>query len=62
MQLELELEEQCYEPLQPNFTFYRSRFAQTSIASCDLCGYKAHYWECQCELNHECNTNLELED
>lgn len=27
----------------------------TAFATCYLCGYKCAYWECACELIHECN-------
>jgi hypothetical protein len=27
----------------------------SAIASCGFCGYRCAYWECACELVHECN-------
>ena len=26
----------------------------TAIASCSKCSYRCAYWECACELEHDC--------
>jgi len=26
----------------------------TAIASCERCSYRCAYWECACELRHDC--------
>ena len=29
----------------------------TAFATCDFCSFKCAYWECPCELVHECEGN-----
>lgn len=30
----------------------------TAIATCSYCSYRCAYWECACELVHECNKKV----
>lgn len=33
---------------------YTSRLGGNYVATCDTCGHVWAYWDCVCELDHEC--------
>ena len=48
----LEIEEDvCCEAILPDGI---SVSFGTAIASCERCSYRCAYWECACELRHDC--------
>lgn len=48
-------DEQCSEPLPANIEIYRATFGGHAVAKCKDCNFTSVYWDCVCELNHECN-------
>ena len=48
----------CTEPLPEGVRVYRTRMAGNLVASCDRCAYVCAYWECACELAHDCGEYL----
>ena len=42
--------------LPSDVTITGSHFAGTPVATCDACDYRCVYWDCVCELDHECKT------
>jgi hypothetical protein len=52
------VEDVCTEPLPDGVRVYRSHMAGNLVASCDRCGYVCGYWECGCELAHDCGEYL----
>lgn len=47
-------EDVCQEDYPDTFTFYTTRMAGNPVAQCLKCDYKAAYWECACDLIHDC--------
>lgn len=50
----LEEKEFCDNPAPKSIEFYSSRFGGNSCARCTKCQFVAVYWECGCELEHDC--------
>jgi hypothetical protein len=52
----LEIEEWvcCENPELPDGISVSFGFA---VASCSKCSYRCAYWECACELEHDCEEN-----
>lgn len=49
------MEDYCCDSGIPNgMTVYRSRFGGNVVAECETCPTIWGYWECACELAHEC--------
>jgi hypothetical protein len=47
--------DECAECTLPDgVRVYNSRMAGNLVATCDACGYLWGYWDCVCELTHEC--------
>jgi len=46
--------ETCTEPLPDGMLIYRSRLAGNPTALCMRCDYSCGYWECACDLVHDC--------
>lgn len=44
----------CTEPVPDGVRIYRSRMAGNLVATCDKCGHLWGYWECACDLTHDC--------
>lgn len=49
-------EEDCTEPLPKKIKTGFSHFGGSYIASCTKCEFKSAYWECACDLIHDCKT------
>jgi hypothetical protein len=52
-----EMETYCcgQEATLPNgIVLTSARFTGNPIAQCEFCAYRCAYWECHCELEHEC--------
>lgn len=43
----------CETPLPENMSVAHG----TAMASCSNCSYRCAYWECACELEHDCEDN-----
>jgi len=54
---EYEIEE-CDAPAPEKIEFYYSLFTYEPRAKCTQCPKVFGYWECACELEHECVTNV----
>ena len=48
-------DEQCTEPLPANVEIYRAHFGGHAVAKCNDFDFTSVYWECACDLDHECN-------
>jgi len=48
------VEDTCMEPLPDGVRVYLGRFTGSPVAVCDHCDYMRGYWECACELVHDC--------
>jgi hypothetical protein len=46
----------CNEPAPAGVEFYRATFGGHTVASCRNCSFTSVYWECGCELSHECES------
>lgn len=55
----IEALEECTEPLPANMHVYSARFGGHAVASCLDCQYLTVYWECACELEHDCKNYRE---
>ena len=44
----------CTEPLPDGMRVYRTRLAGNLVAECERCDKVFAYWECACELAHDC--------
>jgi hypothetical protein len=55
----LEIEEDfcCDVPAPKKIEFGFSHFAGMWRATCKNCSYVNSYWECACELEHDCEEN-----
>lgn len=52
---EIEVEEDiCDNPMPKNMSAYYAHLSGAYVASCDNCKYVSAYWECACELMHDC--------
>jgi hypothetical protein len=49
--------DECTELAPESITFYSARFSGTGVAECKNCNFKSVYWECACDLFHDCNDN-----
>jgi hypothetical protein len=48
-------EYECCDTLPPKkMTFGYSQFGGMYLAKCGKCSYTCAYWECACELSHDC--------
>jgi hypothetical protein len=45
-------EAEC-EPLK-KITFTNGYWSREPMATCKKCNYKSVYWECNCDLRHDC--------
>lgn len=45
----------CEMPLPSGVTVGFSHFAGTFRAVCDRCSFMSVYWECACDLRHDCS-------
>ena len=50
----LELETCCDAGLPSGVVVGFSRFGGSYVASCENCGFVCAYWDCACELAHDC--------
>jgi len=50
----IELDDICTEPLPEGMRTYRTRLAGNLMAECERCDRVFAYWECACELAHDC--------
>jgi len=48
----------CTEPLPDGMRTYRTRLAGNLVAACERCDYVCAYWECACDLAHDCESDL----
>lgn len=46
---------ECSEPIPSTIDFYSSRLAGEPRAKCRECGFVSAYWECACDLEHNCD-------
>lgn len=45
----------CSDPKLPNgIRTYYAHLSGAYVASCDNCSYMCAYWDCACELAHDC--------
>jgi len=51
--------EVCTEPAPESIEFYNTRITGTGVASCKNCSFTCVYWECACELSHDCESENE---
>lgn len=49
--------EECTEPAPETIEFYRTTFTGEGRARCTECEFVSAYWECACELYHDCEEN-----
>lgn len=47
----------CDTELPKSVYFSNTRITGASIAECSACGFKSAYWECACDLIHDCEVN-----
>jgi hypothetical protein len=47
-------EEECTEQAPNTINFYRAPITGQGVAECTLCTFRTTYWECACELEHDC--------
>lgn len=55
-----EMEDYCCgneATLPIGITLTSARFTGNPIAECEFCEYRCAYWECPCELEHNCEAN-----
>lgn len=45
---------ECDEIAPSYITFYNARFGGHAVAKCENCSFTSVYWECACDLEHEC--------
>ena len=50
----LEHEDICAEPMPEGISIHRTILAGNLVATCKHCDYVCAYWECACELVHDC--------
>ena len=50
-------EDECTELAPESISFYSARMTGTGVAECKDCDFKSVYWECACDLFHDCNDN-----
>lgn len=43
------------DPVPAGVSVGRSRLAGTLLAECAVCGWRCAYWECACDLAHDCD-------
>ena len=43
------------EPVPAGVVFYEARFSGGFCARCETCGHVWAYWDCACELVHDCD-------
>lgn len=48
----------CDTELPKSVYFSNTRITGASIAECSACGFKSAYWECACDLVHECQEEV----
>jgi hypothetical protein len=48
-------EELCTEPLPKSIRTYSAHFTGAGCAECVNCDFKSVYFECACDLLHNCN-------
>lgn len=46
---------ECAEPAPSTIEFYSSTFTGEPRAKCTECGFMSAYWECGCDLEHNCD-------
>lgn len=49
--------EECSTPKPDSVTISRAHFTGAAVATCSACSFTCAYWECACELVHECEGN-----
>lgn len=47
-------EETCTAPLPDGIEIYSARFTGEGRARCLHCNFVCGYWDCACELEHDC--------
>lgn len=47
-------EDHCSEPIPDSMRVVVSRITGDYSAVCDSCGWRCFYWDCGCELAHDC--------
>jgi glucose dehydrogenase len=45
----------CSQLIQEGVFTYRSIWTGNLTANCETCDFKSEYWQCNCDLNHNCN-------
>lgn len=53
----MQTEEICTESAPESITFYLTAFTMEKRARCKNCNFVSAYWECACELVHDCEVN-----
>lgn len=48
-------EDECQEPAPKTISFYNARFTGGAVAQCSNCRFTSVFWECNCELEHDCD-------
>ena len=44
----------CTEPLPEKISTYHARITGHYLASCIFCDFLSVFWECACDLEHDC--------
>jgi|688.fasta_scaffold1860513_2 DNA-directed RNA polymerase subunit RPC12/RpoP len=52
----------CGEPIPDGVEFYNTRITGEPRARCSHCDWVSAYWDCPCDLVHECQTNKREEE
>jgi len=51
------MDETCNAPLPDGMRVHRTILAGNLVATCGRCGYVCAYWDCACELAHDCEVS-----
>jgi hypothetical protein len=55
MQNVYEDEETCQELVPAKIRIYSAHFTGATVAECKRCNFLSAYFECACDLEHNCN-------
>lgn len=47
-------EDECQEPMPETISVREATFTGGAVAECSDCLYRCVYWECPCDLIHDC--------